>query len=68
MRKDLKKSSVIVLTVTEAEEKYVNLLATISNVEEFKQAGRSFELEASDTAVHDEICDLEFLLGLDNDE
>lgn len=60
------KSNVIVMSFDEAMSKYRNITSRLVNVEKFKRAGRRYELDTVDAAIYDEICDLEFLLGLDN--
>ena len=59
-------STVQVFTQEEAEQAYQELLSKIDNVDEFKEAGRKYELDLEQRALYEDLIDYEFLLGLDN--
>lgn len=61
-----KLSTVQVFTQEEAEQAYQELLSKIDNVDEFKEAGRKYELDLEQRALYEDLIDYEFLLGLDN--
>lgn len=61
-----KLSTVQVFTQEEAEEEYQKILSKIDNVDEFKEAGRKYELDLEQRALYEDLIDYEFLLGLDN--
>ena len=61
-----KLSTVQVFTQEEAEQAYQKILSKIDNVDEFKEAGRKYELDLEQRALYEDLIDYEFLLGLDN--
>lgn len=61
-----KLSTVQVFTQEEAEEECQKILSKIDNVDEFKEAGRKYELDLEQRALYEDLIDYEFLLGLDN--
>lgn len=66
VKKGSSHSTVKVLTQEEAERNYEELISQIDNLDEFKEAGRKYELDLEQRALYEDLIDYEFLLGLDN--
>ena len=58
-------STVEVIDTVAAEERLDALRETIGDVELFKARGEAYDLDVADTALYDELRDLEFLLARD---
>lgn len=58
-------SSVEVIDTVAAEERLEALRARIEDVELFKARGETYDLDVAETALYNELRDLEFLLARD---
>lgn len=58
-------STVEVIDVVAAEARLASLYEQVGDVERFKSRGAGFALDSAETALYDELRDLEFLLRRD---
>ncbi|MGO1285292.1 MAG: hypothetical protein ACTHWF_14505 [Brachybacterium sp.] len=56
-------STVEVIDTSAAEARLEELRRAIGDVQLFKARGEGYDLDSAETALYDELCDLEFLLG-----
>ena len=58
-------STVTYMSAQQAQDRYDELARQVSDLEDFKERGSNYELDADEAAIYDELRDLEFLLGRD---